>query len=48
MIAADVARGDGQDYSTFHMFKLETNEIVAEYQGKPTPDIFSEMFIPNW
>ena len=43
MISADVARGDGQDYSTFHVFKLETNEVVAEYQGKPTPDIFSDI-----
>ena len=42
MLAADVARGDGMDYSTFHIFKLETNEIIAEYQCKPTPDIFSD------
>ena len=27
MLAADVARGDGQDYSSFHIFKLETNFI---------------------
>ena len=25
MLSADVARGDGQDYSSFHVFKLETN-----------------------
>ena len=43
MISADVARGDGQDYSTFHVFKLETSEIVAEYRGKPTPDIFADI-----
>ena len=43
MISADVARGDGEDYSTFHVFKLETSEIVAEYQGKPTPDIFADV-----
>jgi len=43
MMSADVARGDGQDYSTFHVFKLETAEIVAEYQGKATPDIFSDI-----
>jgi hypothetical protein len=43
MISADVARGDGQDYSTFHVFKLETAEIVAEYQGKPTPDLFADV-----
>jgi len=41
LISADVARGDGKDYSTFHVLKVETNEIVGEYQGKLTPDIFS-------
>ena len=43
MLVADVARGDGEDYSTFHIFKLETNEITAEYKGKPTPDIYANM-----
>jgi len=43
MISADVARGDGQDYSAFHVFKLETAEIVAEYQGKTTPDVFADI-----
>ena len=43
MMSADVARGDGQDYSTFHIFKLETSDLVAEYQGKPTPDLFADI-----
>ena len=43
LLVADVARGDGKDFSVFHIFKLETMEIVAEYQGKPTPDIYSNM-----
>tara|TARA_Y100000593_G_scaffold4288_1_gene8532 strand:+ start:1355 stop:2920 length:1566 start_codon:yes stop_codon:yes gene_type:complete len=43
MISADVARGDGADYSVFHVFKLETMEIIAEYQGKIAPDVFSEI-----
>jgi len=43
LISADVARGDGRDYSVFHTFKLATMELVAEYQGKVTPDIFSEI-----
>ena len=43
MISADVARGDGKDFSVFHVFRLETMEIVAEYQGKVTPDVFSRM-----
>jgi len=43
LISADVARGDGKDYSVCHVFKLETMEIVAEYQGRCTPDIFSRV-----
>ena len=43
MLTADVARGDGQDFSVFHVFNLETSEVVAEYQGKVTPDIFSNV-----
>jgi len=44
-LSADVARGDGNDYSVFHVFKLETMEIVGEYQGKVTPDIFANVLI---
>ena len=43
LLVADVSRGDGKDFSTFHVFKLETMEIVSEYKGKPTPDLFSDM-----
>jgi hypothetical protein len=43
LLVADVARGDGADSSTFHVFKLETMEIICEYKGKPTPDIFAEI-----
>tara|TARA_B100000989_G_C19532196_1_gene470711 strand:+ start:716 stop:2302 length:1587 start_codon:yes stop_codon:yes gene_type:complete len=43
LVSADVARGDGKDYSVCHVLKLETMEIVAEYQGKVTPDIFSRV-----
>jgi len=43
MISADVARGDGQDNSAFHVFKLEDLEVVAEYVGKPTPDDFADI-----
>ena len=45
MVSADVARGDGKDYSTFHIFKIETMEIVGEYQGKVTPDMFARMLL---
>ncbi len=43
LMVADVARGDGADYSTFHIIKLETLEVVAEYQGKPTLDMYATM-----
>jgi hypothetical protein len=43
LMVADVARGDGADYSTFHIIKLETLEIVGEYQGKATLDMFANM-----
>ena len=41
LLSADVARGDGKDYSAFHIFKIETMEIIAEYRGKATPDVFA-------
>ena len=43
LIVVDVARGDGADKSAFHIFKIETMEVIAEYQGKVTPDLFSEI-----
>lgn len=43
LMVADVARGDGADYSTFHIVKLETLELIAEYQGKPTLDMYANM-----
>ena len=43
LMVADVARGDGADYSVFHILKLETMEIVAEYQGKPNLDMYANI-----
>jgi hypothetical protein len=43
LISADVARGDGKDSSAYHIFELETMEVVAEYVGKPTPDDFADI-----
>lgn len=45
LLVADVARGDGADYSVFHIIKLETMEIVAEYQGKPNLDMYSNILM---
>jgi hypothetical protein len=43
LLTADVARGDGQDSSTFHILKLDTMEVIADYQGKATPDLFTDI-----
>jgi len=43
LLSADVARGDGNDFSVFHIFKLETMEIIGEYQGRLTPDLFTNV-----
>jgi hypothetical protein len=43
VMSADVARGDGKDFSTFHIIDLMTGEIVAEYKGKIAPDRFGDL-----
>jgi len=41
-LVADVARGDGKDFSAFHIFDSETMEQVAEYQGKANIDMYAQ------
>lgn len=43
LLVADVARGDGDDYSVFHVLNVSTMEQVAEYQGKCEPDQFAKL-----
>ena len=43
LVVADVARGDGADYSVFHVIKLETMEIIGEYRGKPNLEQFASI-----
>ena len=43
VVVADVARGDGQDYSAFHVIDIETVEQVAEYKGKIETKQFGAM-----
>jgi hypothetical protein len=43
VISADVARGDGKDYSVFHVIDVTEMKQVAEYQGKPDLDMFSNI-----
>lgn len=45
ILCADVARGDGDDFSAFHVINTSTDEIVADYKGKPPPDRFAEIMI---
>jgi len=42
LISADVARGDGSDYSACHVVKLSNLEQVAEYRGKLPPDMYAK------
>ena len=43
IIAADVGRGDGSDYSTIQILDADRLEQVAEYQGKVPPDVFAKV-----
>ena len=45
IVTADVARGDGADYSAFHIIDAESCEQVAEYKGKIEPTDFGNMLI---
>lgn len=45
VICADPARGDGEDYSGFHVVDVETIEQVAEYKGKIDTQAFGRMLI---
>jgi len=43
LLTADVARGDGKDFSAFHIIDLNTLEQVAEYQGRPSLEIYANL-----
>lgn len=43
LASSDVARGDGEDYSTFVVIDADTLEIVAEYKGKIKVNKFAEL-----
>jgi len=45
MVVADVARGDSQDYSAFHVFDIEQAVQVAEYKGKLSPKDFGNVLV---
>jgi hypothetical protein len=43
VIAADVARGDSGDFSTFHIVDNQNCEVVAEFMGKIPPDKLADL-----
>ena len=45
MIIADVSRGDSTDYSTFHIFDIESCTQVGEYKGKLSPKEFGNVLV---
>ncbi len=38
LISADVSRGDAEDNSAFHIFCIDTGEVIGEYCGKIRPE----------
>ena len=47
VLSADVSRGDGGDYSVFHIFNTTTKSVEVEYRGKLAPDRFAQL-IYEW
>jgi len=43
LISADVARGDGADYSSFVVFDIQSSEVVADFKAKIPPDNFASV-----
>ena len=45
MVVADVARGDGKDYSALHVIDIENNTQVAEYKGQIGTKEFGHLLV---
>ena len=45
MVTADCARGDGEDYSAFHVFNVESLEQVAEYKGQISTKDYGNLLV---
>lgn len=45
ILAGDVARGDGMDYSAFHVIDAESSIQVAEYKGKLPTKEFGNLMV---
>jgi len=44
-VVADVARGDGSDYSAFHVIDIESNTQVAEFKGQPSTKDYGNILV---
>ena len=45
MVTADCARGDGADFSAFHVIDIETMEQVTEYKGQLTTKDYGNLLV---
>lgn len=45
ILSADVSRGDGDDFSAFHIIDITTDEIAADFKGKMRPDKFAHLMV---
>ena len=45
MVVADVVRGDGKDYSTFHILDIKSNIQVGEYKGQIGTKEFGHLLV---
>jgi hypothetical protein len=45
MVMADVARGDGADFSAFHILEIESCTQVAEFKSKISPKDFGNVLV---
>ncbi len=45
ILSADVARGDGSDFSAFQILSIQKNEQVAEYKGKISTVEFGQLIV---
>jgi len=45
VLSADVSRGDGTDFSAFHVMEVESMEQVAEYKGKISTKDFGNLCV---
>jgi hypothetical protein len=45
LMSADVSRGDGKDYSAFHIFDYDDCEVVVEFMDKLPPDRLADLMI---